>query len=183
MLKLFSSTFDMRLLTPQGNALLGSQLVLAWVLRISNFWPSGHRLVWDGGAKTGSEGISPEHSWLPECHDIKHSIEGLVESDLLKWPNREGQRLHVWRACTFEELRGCTLYVLKEWVKMLVPLSSSTNWIRHCHVQILGSGNMFGSIKLWLLSIPFSLTPFQSKWIIAAFPTDKEILLFWRRVL
>ncbi len=39
--------FDMCLLTPQGNALLGSQFVLAWVLRISNFGPSGHRLIWN----------------------------------------------------------------------------------------------------------------------------------------
>ncbi len=43
---LVMKTFDMCLLTPQGNALLGSQLVLAWVLRIrrSNFGPSAHRL-------------------------------------------------------------------------------------------------------------------------------------------
>ena len=31
-------------LTPQGNALLGFQLVLAWVLRRSNFGPSADRL-------------------------------------------------------------------------------------------------------------------------------------------
>ena len=36
--------FDMCLLTPQGNALFGSQFVLVWVLRTSNFGPSGHRL-------------------------------------------------------------------------------------------------------------------------------------------
>ncbi len=34
----------MHLLVPQGNALLGSQFVLAWVLHLSNFGPSGHRL-------------------------------------------------------------------------------------------------------------------------------------------
>ncbi len=38
-------TFDMCLLTPQGNALLGSQIVLAWVLRRSNFGPSADRLL------------------------------------------------------------------------------------------------------------------------------------------
>ena len=37
-------TVDMCLLAPQGNALLGSQFVRAWVLQISNFGPSGHRL-------------------------------------------------------------------------------------------------------------------------------------------
>ena len=34
----------MGLLTPQGNAPLGSQFVLAWVLRGSNFGPSADRL-------------------------------------------------------------------------------------------------------------------------------------------
>ncbi len=38
-------TIDMCLLRPQGNALLGSHFVLAWVLRLSNFGPSGHRLI------------------------------------------------------------------------------------------------------------------------------------------
>ncbi len=36
--------FDMCPLAHQGNALLGSQLVLAWVQRISNFWSSDERL-------------------------------------------------------------------------------------------------------------------------------------------
>ncbi len=33
-----------RCVAHQGNALLGSQLVLAWVQRISNFWSSDDRL-------------------------------------------------------------------------------------------------------------------------------------------
>ena len=41
---LVMKTFDMCLLTPQGNALLGSQFVLAWVLQTSNLGPSDHRL-------------------------------------------------------------------------------------------------------------------------------------------
>ncbi len=42
---LVMKTFDTCLLTPQENALLGSQLVLAWVLRRSNFGPSADRLL------------------------------------------------------------------------------------------------------------------------------------------
>ena len=41
---LVAATFNLGLLTPQRNALLWSQFVLAWVQRISNFGPSDRRL-------------------------------------------------------------------------------------------------------------------------------------------
>ncbi len=57
---LVMKTFNMDLLTPLGNALLGSHFVRACVLRSSNFGPSGRRLkVMDNNNNNRNSGTSP----------------------------------------------------------------------------------------------------------------------------
>ncbi len=119
-------------LTPQGNALFGFQLVLAWVLRRSNFGPSADRLwVSEWASKCANE-----WQWVSEvCLNHEHwmvLMEG-IKNKLDSWTRLGRTRGYPW-------IRESILAVKMSFSAFLASseaiLASPLKWTRTCKSRL-----------------------------------------------